>query len=35
MYHFVKKKKLKNVAKSFSCFAVEAHLNGDNPRLGS
>jgi len=26
------KKKMKNVATSFSCFAVEAHLNGDNPR---
>ena len=33
IYHF-EKKKLKNVAKSLSCFAVEAHLNGDNPRLG-
>ena len=25
---------MKNLATFFSCFAVEAHLNGDNPRLG-
>ena len=25
---------MKNLATPFSCFAVEAHLNGDNPGLG-